>query len=87
MRRKLSYSLKSEINRGAGKIVDYRKTLTSLPGLFTSLEEIQAYIEECEQKRSDMENVEVRSKAYYLPEEQLRHKVITKAKLSLNMFK
>ena len=32
--------------------------------MFTSLEKIQAYIEECEQKRSDLENVEVWSKAY-----------------------
>ena len=32
--------------------------------MFTSLEEIQGYIEECEQKRSDLENVEVWPKAY-----------------------
>ena len=31
--------------------------------MFTSLEEIQAYIEECEQKRLDLENVQVWSKA------------------------
>ena len=30
----------------------------------TSLAEIQVYIEECEQKRLDLENVEVWSKAY-----------------------
>ena len=32
--------------------------------MFTSLEEIQAYIEECEQKQLDLENEEVWSKAY-----------------------
>ena len=44
--------------------MDYSKTLTSPPGMFTSLEEIQVYIEECEQKRLDLENEEVWSKAY-----------------------
>ena len=32
--------------------------------MFTSMEEIQAYIEECEQKRLDLDNKEVWSKAY-----------------------
>ena len=45
VRTKVIYSFKSEIHRGAGEIVDYSKTLTSPPGMFTSLEEIQAYIE------------------------------------------
>ena len=45
MRTKVIYSFKSEIHRAAGEIVDYSKTLTSPPGMFTSLEEIQAYIE------------------------------------------
>ena len=44
--------------------MDYSKTLTSSPGIFTSLEEIPAYIEECEQKRLDLDNEEVWSKAY-----------------------
>ena len=64
MRTKLIYSFKSEIRWGAGEIMDYSKTLTSPPGMFTSLEEVQAYIEECEQKRLDLENEEVWSKAY-----------------------
>ena len=34
------YSFKTEINRGVGEIVDYSKTLTSPPGMFTGLEEI-----------------------------------------------
>ena len=44
--------------------MDYSKTLTSPPGMFTSLGEIQAYIEECKQKQLDLENMEVWSKAY-----------------------
>ena len=64
MRTKVIYSFKVEIHRGAGEIVDYSKTLTSPPGMFTSLEKIQAYIKECEQKRLDLENVQVWSKAY-----------------------
>ena len=64
MRTKVIYSYKSEIHRGADEIKDYSKTLTSPPGMFKSLEEIQEYIEECEQKRLDLENVEVWSKAY-----------------------
>ena len=54
----------SEIHRRAGESVDYSKTLVSPPGMFTSLEEIQAYINECEQKRLNLVNVEVWSKAY-----------------------
>ena len=59
MRTKVIYSFKSEIHRGAGEIVPYYKTLISPPDMFTSLEEIQAYIEECEQKRLDLDNEEV----------------------------
>ena len=47
MRTKVIYSFKAEFHRGAGEIVDYSKTLTSPPGMFTSLEEIQEYVEEC----------------------------------------
>ena len=64
MRAKVTYSFKSEINQGGGEIKDYRKRLTSPLGMFTSLEEIQAYIEECGQKQLNLENVEVWSKAY-----------------------
>ena len=52
------------IYRGEGKIQPYSKTLDSVSGMFTSLKEIQAYIEECEQKRLDLDNEEVWSKAY-----------------------
>ena len=64
MRTKVIYSFKSEIRQGDGEIRDYNKTLTSPPGMFTSLKEIQAYIEECEQKRLGLDNKEVWSKAY-----------------------
>ena len=79
MRVKVIYSFNAEIHRGAGEIVDYSKTLTSPPGRFTSLEEIQAYFEECEQKTLDLENKEVWSKDY-LQQEQPRHEAIMKAK-------
>ena len=54
LRTKVIYSFK-----GAGEIKDYNKTLTSPPGMFTSLKEIQSCIEECEQKRLDLDNEEV----------------------------
>ena len=61
---KVIYSFNSVIYRGGGKIQTYSKTLDSSPGMFTGLKEIQAYIEECEQKRLDLDNEEVWSKAY-----------------------
>ena len=59
MRTEVIYSFKSEIHRGAGEIKVYNKTLTSPPGMFRSLKEIQAYIEECEQKRLDLDNEQI----------------------------
>ena len=41
-----------------------QQRIISPPGMFTSLKEIQAYIEECEQKRLDLDNEEVCLKAY-----------------------
>ena len=64
MRRKVVYSFEAEIHRGAAEIVDYSKVLSSPPGMFTSLQEIREYIEECEEKRLDLENEEVWSNAY-----------------------
>ena len=61
---KVIYSFKSVIYRGGGKIQPYIKTLYSSPDMFTSLREVQAYIKECEQKRLDLGNEEVWSKAY-----------------------
>ena len=63
MRTKVVYSFSCEIHRGAGEIVLYHKTLTG-EGMFTSMAEIRAYIEKCEQKRLDLENAEIWSKAY-----------------------
>ena len=48
--------------------------------MFTSLEEIQAYIEESEQKRLDLDNEGVWSKTYLPATTKLRHKTIMKAK-------
>ena len=64
MRVKLIYSIKSVIYGGAGEIRSYSKALDSLAGMFTNLNEIQAFIEECEQKRLDLNNEELWSKAY-----------------------
>ena len=64
MRTKVIYSFKSEIPGSGGKIVDQSKTFTSPIDKFTILEEIQAYIEECEQKRLDLDNEGVWSKTY-----------------------
>ena len=64
IRKKAICSFESEIYRGAAEIVPYYKILTSPLGMFTSLEEIQAYIEECEQKRLDLDNEGVWSKTY-----------------------
>ena len=55
--------------------------------MFTSLEEIQACIEECEQKQLDLENDEAWLKAYLLATEQLRDETVSRAKWFLNMFK
>ena len=64
IRTKVIYLFNSEIHRSAGEIVSYYETLTSPPGMFTSLEDIQAYIEECEQKRLELDYEEVWSKTY-----------------------
>ena len=64
MRVKVIYSFTSVIHWGGGEIRDYSQTLYSPPGIFTSLKEIQAYTEECEQKRLDLDNEKVWSKAY-----------------------
>ena len=63
MRTKVVYSFSCEIHRGVGDIVDYHKTISG-EVMFTSIAEIRDYIEKCEQKRLDLENGEVWSKAY-----------------------
>ena len=87
MRVKVVYCFKSVIYQGGGKIQSNSKTLYSSPGMFKGLREIHAYIEECEQKRLDLGNEEVWSKAYLPPQEQPRYEAIMKAKLFLSMFK
>ena len=47
--------------------MDYSKTLTLPVAMLTNLGEIQEYIEECEQKPLDLENVG----RIYSPQEQL----------------
>ena len=64
MRVKVICSFKSVIYRGSGEIKTYSKTLHSAPGMFTSLKEIQAFIEVCEQKWLDLDNEKVLPKAY-----------------------
>ena len=59
MRAKVIYSFKSVIYRGNGEIKDYSKTLDSAPGMFTSLKEIQEYLEVCEQIWLEIDNKEV----------------------------
>ena len=41
-----------------------QQDISSSPGMFTSLMEIQAFIDACEQKRLDLDNEEGCSKAY-----------------------
>ena len=62
---KIIYSIKSEATRGTGEIVDHSKTLTSPPGMFTSLKEIEAYIAECERKGLDLENAKYDRRLIY----------------------
>ena len=80
IRVKVIYLFKSEIHQGASEIVSCHKTLTSPPDMLTSLGEIQAYIEECEQKRLDLDNEEVWPKPYLPADRQPRQKVIMKSK-------
>ena len=64
MKVKVIYSFKSVICQSGGEIKDYSKSLDSSPGMFRSLKEVQAYVEECEEKRLDLINDQVWSKAY-----------------------
>ena len=62
---KIIYSIKSEVIRGTVEIVDHSKTLTSPPGMFTSLKEIEAYIAEYERKGLDLENAKYGRRLIY----------------------
>ena len=87
MRVMVIYSFKSRIHRGAGEIKYYSKTLNSPPGTFTSLKEIQAYIEDCEQKQLDLQNEEVWSKAYLPTTRTTEARGNYEGKVILSMFK
>ena len=52
------------VYRGQGEIIEYSKTFKAPPGTFSSLSEIKEYIQQCEQKRLDLEDGETWSKAY-----------------------
>ena len=87
MRIKFIYSFESVIYRGGGEINPYNKTLYSAPDMFASLNENQAYIEECEQKRLDLDNEEVWSKAYLPTTKTTEVRGIVKARSFLSMVK
>ena len=87
MRAKVIYSFKSEIHRGGGVIKGHYKTLTSPPSTFTNLQEIKTYTEECEQKRLDLDNEEVQSKAYLPAERTTEARGCYKGKVILGMLK
>ena len=67
MRVKVVYSFQADIY-GPNGISEYSKTIPANKHLFTSIEEVHAYIEECEQRRLDLDDDEIWSKAY-LPED------------------
>ena len=80
MRTKSIYSFKSEINRAGGVIKGYYKTLTSPPGMFTCLGEIQAYIENVNKNGWSWITKKHSQRLIYPPKEQPRHEAIMKAK-------
>ena len=64
MRTKVIQSFLCKIYRAQGEIIEYSKTFKAPPGTFSSLSEIKEYIQQCEQKRLDLEDAETWSKAY-----------------------
>ena len=87
MRVKVIDSFKLVIYQRSSEIKPYSKTLDSSSGMFTSLKEIEAYIEECEQSWLDLDNEKVWSKLIYSPQEQPKYEAIMKVKSFLSMFK
>ena len=87
MRVKVIDSFKLVIYQRSSEIKPYSKTLDSSSGMFTSLKEIEAYIEECEQSWLDLDNEKVWSKLIYSPQEQPKYETIMKVKSFLSMFK
>ncbi|XP_057309046.1 uncharacterized protein LOC130647274 isoform X1 [Hydractinia symbiolongicarpus] len=66
MRVKVVYSFSCDIYRGGGDVANYHKTKSS--GSLLSMAEIEAFIDECEMKRLDLEDAEFWTKAYLPPE-------------------
>ena len=64
MRTKVIHAFSCVIYRGQGEIVEYSKTFKAPSGTFSSLSDIKEYIRQCEQKRLDLEDSEMWSKAY-----------------------
>ena len=87
MRVKVIDSFKLVIYQRSSEIKPYSKTLDSSSGMFTSLKEIEAYIEECEQSWLDLDNEKVWSKLIYSPQDQPKYETIMKVKSFLSMFK
>ena len=87
MRVKVIDSFKLVIYQRSSEMKPYSKTLDSSSGMFTSLMEIEAYIEECEQSWLDLDNEKVWSKLIYSPQEQPKYETIMKVKSFLSMFK
>lgn len=63
MRVKVVYTFLADIH-GQNGISDYDKQIPANRHLFTSIAEVREYIEECEQKRLDLDDDEIWSKAY-----------------------
>ena len=63
-RTKVIHAFSCVIYRGQGEIIEYSKTFKAPPGTFSSLDDIKEYIRQCEQKRLDLEDAEMLSKAY-----------------------
>ena len=64
MRTKVIHAFSCVIYRGQGEIIEYSKTFKAPSGTFSSLSDIKEYIRQCEQKRLDLEDAEMWSKAY-----------------------
>ena len=63
-RTKVIHAFSCVIYRGQGEIIEYSKTFKAPSGTFSSLSDIKEYIHQCEQKRLDLEDSEMWSKAY-----------------------
>ena len=63
-RTKVIHAFSCVIYRGQGEIIEYSKTFKAPSGTFSSLDDIKEYIQQCEQKRLDLEDSETWSKAY-----------------------